>query len=376
MRQTRSRLIFTLALGLIAVAAVLLGGDSSRAVQAPFMSLDMVIDGNVYDEASNTMTVGSIETCLTTPAPGDNAQHNHVAHLLLHNVEDLHGWQVRMNYDGGRMRPANINFTPFVDSATGDSISFLNLPEEAGAHRPLVPAQQIPPAVAGPQTAFVGAVYNGVPSLALSPDTPPKAPPDDSSYRAPNGGVLAAITIQVLPGQVGQATLSIDLDDHDPNPPGSTVVVFNGTESSTIPFPENALSDGFHAEGVACAAPPQPTPPTAPPDGDGGDGDGDGVPGTPGASGDGDGDGVGATASPGENGESPGESPGATGRSEGDDDDGNGGGEGDDDDGGAAIWPFIVLGAVAVAVAGGYGGWRYRSRFPWLERWMSRLRRS
>ena len=101
-----------------AVAAVLIalvsGSLSSRAVQNPSISLDMVTAGNSYvestdgdsdgfpDPGTNHMTVGTINNCLTTAAPGNTAQHNHTTHLIIQNAEDLIGWQVRFNY---RRRP-------------------------------------------------------------------------------------------------------------------------------------------------------------------------------------------------------------------------------------------------------------------------------
>ena len=347
-------------LGIIVITGLLLPEHSSRAVQAPRMSLDMVTDGNAYDETTNTMTVGTIENCFVTDPPGDNAGHSHIAHLVIQNVEDMVGWQARMNYDGGMIRVASVNFTPFADGTTGQNISFLNLPLDSdGTHRGLTTPGVIPPPAPGPQSAFVGAVYDGAESFAVSPDTPAKDSPDSTSYRAPNGGVLAAVTIEVLPGQAGQAALAIDLDDYDPNPPGSTVVVFNGTGPSTIALSESALSDGFHAEGVACAAPPPPPPPATPPDG------GTGAPGSPGPS---PGDGAGGTSSPGANGASPG----ATGPSgtapAGDQNNGNGAGGNDDGDGSSA-WLYALIGTVAVLAAlAGFAAWRYRSRIPWLKR--------
>src|SRR3989442_744879 len=112
---------------LLIISGLLLPGDNTGAVQAPRISLDMDPAGNAYDDTTQTMTVGPIDSCLTG-TPGDNAQHGHVAHLVIQDVEDLVGWQVRLNYDGGRMRPASVNFAPFLDSTTGQNISFTNLP--------------------------------------------------------------------------------------------------------------------------------------------------------------------------------------------------------------------------------------------------------
>ena len=72
------------------------------------------------------MSAGSVDNCLATWLPGNNAQHNHTAHLVIQNVEDLVGWQARLNYDGGKMRPATVNFSPFTDDTTGQNVSFVN----------------------------------------------------------------------------------------------------------------------------------------------------------------------------------------------------------------------------------------------------------
>jgi len=245
---------------------------TSSAVQAPRLSLDMQPAGNTYNDSTNSMTVGEVENCLTSD-PGNNIQHNHSAHLVIQDVEDLVGWQARMNYDGARMRPSTANFTPFVDNTTGQNVSFVNLPLESGVHRDLVTATNIPPQAVAFQTALVGAVYNATQSAAVSPDTPPKSPPDDTSYSVSGGGVLAALSIQVLAGQAGQHSLYVDLDDGIPNAPGSGVVAFTGSGTATIGLTELALHDGFHGEGVSCLpiAPPAlpspavPTPPPPPP---------------------------------------------------------------------------------------------------------------
>ena len=182
-RAKRALLTSTLALGLVAVPALFLSAGHGRAVQAPRMSLDMVSAGNVYDANANSMTVGTIENCSTSDAPGNNAQHNHLVGLIIQDVEDFIGWQARLNYDGGRMRPSTANFSPFADATTGQNVSFANLPLDAaaGVHREILPASNIPPAAAGAQTAAFGSVYVGPQNAPISPDTPPKAPPDDTS---------------------------------------------------------------------------------------------------------------------------------------------------------------------------------------------------
>ncbi len=207
-------------LGLVLLAYGVSLAPNLEAVQTLRISLDMVTSSNSYDDSTNMMTVSAIDGCLTSD-PGDNNTHMHVAHLIIQDVEDLAGWQARVNYDGGRMRPSTVNFMPFIDNTTGQNVGFTNLPLEAGVHRSISNAQSIPPAAPGPQTALIGASYQGSRSFALSPDTPAKSTPDDTSYGAPSGGVLAAVNLQVPPGQIAQPSLYIDLDNDDPNAPGS-----------------------------------------------------------------------------------------------------------------------------------------------------------
>jgi hypothetical protein len=349
---------------LSAVAGFLLFAGEGRAIQAPRIGLDMVPAGNGYDAATNTMAVGPIDNCLSSDPPGNDAQHNHIAELVIQEVEDLVGWQVRLNYDGGRMRPASANFSPFPDNGRGQSVSFINLPiDPDGVHRDIVSAGTIPPAAPGAQTALLGATFNGAQNAALTPDTPPKAPPDDTSYSAPTGGILADINLQVLAGQANQGLLTIDLDDAVPNPPGTKAVVFNGAGTSEIDLGEDALFDGFHAEGTVCV-PPVTIPPTSPASGGGGGGGGQGSPGGSGTS-----PGTSPGASPsGQRTLAPGETPTTTPRTStptataGSN---SGGSKGDDGGTPAWVWVLIALAVVGLPAAG-YAAWRYRSRLPWF----------
>src|SRR5207247_10624800 len=69
-----------------------------------------------------------------TRRSSDLVTHTHATHLVIKNVEDLIGWQVRLNYDGDRMRPLNQNTEPFVDNATFHSVGFANLPIRSEEH--------------------------------------------------------------------------------------------------------------------------------------------------------------------------------------------------------------------------------------------------
>ena len=244
----------------IVVPALLLSSANTSAVQAPKILLDMDPTGNTYSDpgagGDNSMTVGTIDNCLTT-IPGNNAAHNHTVHLIIQDVEDLVGWQARLNYDGTRMRPLSVNFLPFTDTNTGDTLSFVNLPLDAGSHRALTNASNIDPAPG--TTALIGGAYLGTQTSPISPDTPAKTVPDDTSYSAPSGGVLAILTLRVEAGQDGQSSLTMDLDDDVPNAPGSRAVVFTGSGTTDINLGEGDLFDGRHGEGVACVPPVQAT---------------------------------------------------------------------------------------------------------------------
>ena len=266
--KARSRIVLpavVLATALAAAAVLGLGHFTSQAVQNPTMFLDMVTTGTTYDDSTNTMTVGSTDNCLTSPT-ANAATHVHQAHLVIQNVEDLVGWQVRLNYIGDKMRPNTINFAPFTDSLQAQNISFNNLPidQSTFVHRDLVTASSIPAAPADgtntPQTASLGASYNGAQNFAISADTPAKAVPDDSSYSAPNGGVLAGLALQVVGDESGNQ-LFMDVDDGSPNSPGSGIAFFNGSGSQEVFLPSSSLGDGFHAEGIGCQPTPTPTSP-------------------------------------------------------------------------------------------------------------------
>ena len=228
-------------------------GTAEALVQAPSLALDMVPAGNTYDAETNSMALGQADYCLETAAPGNNDAHMHPAHLVITNVEDLVGWQARLNYEGAQMRPLSVNFTPFSDGERGQNISFLNLPLDSatGVHRDLTSATDIPPFAIGPQTALIGSVYVGEQSFAVSVDTPAKAVPDDSSYSAPDGGVVAQIMLQMHANRAGDVWY-MDVDDDSPNEPGSSVIIFTSSGTSSIVLLEATLGDGFHGEGAPC----------------------------------------------------------------------------------------------------------------------------
>src|SRR5438552_9505877 len=190
-------------MALLAVAAftafLLSGHLTSHAIQNPTISLDMVTTGTTYDDTTNTMTVGTIEN---TSSSALSSTHIHATHLVVMNVEDLVAWQVRLNYIGDRLRPQGQNTTPFTDNTTAQNVGFTNLPidQSTFVHRDVTNAASIPPAPPDnsntAQTALIGATYNGTEDFAVSPDSPAKAVPDDSSYSAPTGGVLSQLNLQ------------------------------------------------------------------------------------------------------------------------------------------------------------------------------------
>ena len=260
-------LLPVVAVGVIA-SGLLLTSSLTRAVQAPTLAIDMVPADNTYTDTTNAMAVvfnPATDFCLAS-STANPATHLHTAHVLVQNVEDLVGFQVRLNYTGDRFRPNTVNFIPFPDSGTGQNISFVNLPIDGLVHRDLVSATSIPPQAAGPQTAAFGSTYVGAQNFPISPDTPAKVPVEvpAPNYTAPSGGVLASFTLQVFGDQSGQL-LSMDMDDGIPNGPGSGVAIFNGTASQDVLLPETSLGDASHAEGAACQASTPTATPTATP---------------------------------------------------------------------------------------------------------------
>jgi hypothetical protein len=323
----------------IIVPAVFLPFAHTSAVQAPNISLDMVTTGNTYDDTTNTMTVGAVDSC-STDAIGNNDIHIHAVDVVIQDVEDLIAWQIRLNYDGGKMRPSNANFQPFTDNTTGQQISFVNLPIDAelGVHRDITGASNIPAAAPGLQTALIGSSYLATQTAPVSPDAPAKPSPDDTSYSAPIGGVLAILNLQILAGNAGQL-LSVDLDDGTPNTPGSKAVVFTGSGQRDVLLTEGDLGDGVHAEGVPCVAPTAPPTPTTAPGASTSTGAGTSTaPSTPGGS-----TGTSPTAAP-SGGATPAGSQGA-------------------DGGGWSTWVyFVVAGGLVLAVAAVTAALRLRSR--------------
>jgi hypothetical protein len=231
----------------------------------------MVTTGNAYvptadddfnglpDPGTNVMNVGPIDNCLTTAPPGSAITHSHATHLIIQNVVDLVGWQVRFNYIGDRMRVSTINFAPFADTFTGQTVGFSNLPIDqlSGLHRTVTSAGGVgPPAPPDgsltPQTHLAGATYDGTQNFAVSADSPHKAVPDDSSYDAPTGGVLATLSLQVVGNEQNQPSLFMNLDDGNPNPPGSRAVIFTGTGLLDVNIAPSELGDGYHGEGAPC----------------------------------------------------------------------------------------------------------------------------
>jgi hypothetical protein len=296
--------------GVLAGALLLSTALPTRAVQNPSIAIDMDPSTNTYTPSNSTiianrnrMDVGTTENCLSVE-PGDPGldigngylEHDHEAHLVIRNVEDLVGWQARLNFIGDKLRINAFNDKPFLDQTGNVPVGFTNLPKAgvaASTHRGTVPADDIglspvpPDGSNTPQTVLIGSVYNGAQNFPISPDTPPKASPEPTTnasgtpitatpnYSAPTGGVLASLTLTVIGNEVGN-NLFINLDDGTPHSPESNVTIWTGEGIATIPIPVNQLGDGFHGEGVACVpqdcttpeCPPTPTPtpvPTATP---------------------------------------------------------------------------------------------------------------
>src|SRR6266508_2607665 len=249
-------LLPVLAVAVIA-AALFFASSATRAVQDPRVSVDMDTTGNSYSDpgaaGDNSMTVGAIDNCLTS-IPGNNLQHNHLTHLIIQNVEDMIAWQARFNYLGDRMRVSAFNGAPFTDTLTTAQVGFLTLPLDPATndHRGISPSQAIPPAAPGPQTALIGVNRFGADTAQISPDTPYINDEPTQTYNTTGGGILATVTLQVLAGNAGQASLFMNVDDGSPNPPETNVTVFTGTGAQTLPIPVDRLGDGYHGEGATC----------------------------------------------------------------------------------------------------------------------------
>src|SRR4029453_11613332 len=105
-------------LGGLAVLVILLISPLWGVPIAPFSSraqpnanatlaLDMDPSGNAYDDATNSMTVGAVDFCVA--GTSNDVQHNHTAHVIVRDVEDLIGWKARGNFDGGQYIPFGTN---------------------------------------------------------------------------------------------------------------------------------------------------------------------------------------------------------------------------------------------------------------------------
>src|SRR5437870_7217709 len=94
-----------------------------------------IINDGCPTQGTNGMTVGTIQNCLTTNPPGSAVTHTHTVQIIVQNVQDLIGWQARINYIGDQFRPSVVNYTPFTDNKTSQSISFVNLPLDGTVHR-------------------------------------------------------------------------------------------------------------------------------------------------------------------------------------------------------------------------------------------------
>ena len=255
-RTTSIAAIFFVLIGAASGALFFSGPLNSRAVQNPTVSLDMDMTGNTYSDpgtgGNNSMTVGTIDQCITETA--NNAAHNRQAHLIIQNVEDLAGVQARFNFDSTKAAVTNFINTPFQDSGTFTNVGFVNLPIDAGTfnHRAQTGASDFTVA----NTALVSTSYLGEQTFPISPDTPPKSPtPDDTSYSAPTGGIVGTVVINVRAGQSGQPSLFVNLDDSNPNAPGSSLDVLTGSGIQKVNLTNSQTGDGYIGNGTTCVVP-------------------------------------------------------------------------------------------------------------------------
>ena len=245
----RVAIVLSVLIVVFTASASFLALSRTSAVQNPTLSLDMDRTGNTYCDSlsllpdgttpcspANSMTVGTIDNCLTE-MPGDNNPHNVLAHLIVQNVEDLAGAQVRINHDDSKAEVTNVLWAPFTDSSTLAPVGFINLPIDPVTtdHRALTGASDFSTA----NTSLASQSYLG-------------------------DQILANVVINVKAGQVGQPSLVIDLDDNVPNPPGSSVDILTGAGIVKMNLQGSQLGDGFIGEGVTCVAGAAETPTPAP----------------------------------------------------------------------------------------------------------------
>src|SRR5881628_1702122 len=87
----------SLVLGAAAGSFFLSGVFTSQALQNPTIELDTVLAGNTYSDpglgGNNSMAVGATDACLNATA--NNALHTHNIQVLVRNIQDMIGWQVR-----------------------------------------------------------------------------------------------------------------------------------------------------------------------------------------------------------------------------------------------------------------------------------------
>src|SRR5947209_12053816 len=172
-------------------AALFSGVFTSSAVQTPKISLDMNASTNTYvpsadtdfnglpDPGTNVMTVGTTENCFNDPSTTNTA---HIIgapaagyppfQVVVKTVEDMIGYQARINFDGTKLAitsPGQISDTPFTDGAK--AINFLNLPvdEASQAHKSLFAA---PPDLSVANSALIGSAALGVDNVGSAPDVP------------------------------------------------------------------------------------------------------------------------------------------------------------------------------------------------------------
>src|SRR5207244_13340021 len=128
---------------------------------------------------------------------------------------DLIGWQVTLIFDPEAMTPMDVVSAPFRVTNGKRPRSFVNMPMDRSRfkHREIVRAST--DLTSGAASALIGSVYLREQYAEISPDTPAKSPPDDSSYSAPTGGVVAAMKLEVEGDQSGR-TLYMQLDDKNP----------------------------------------------------------------------------------------------------------------------------------------------------------------
>src|SRR5436309_11011722 len=170
----------------------------------------------------NVMNIGAIENCQRVDSPGFGlaGRASGDIDLIVQNVENMAGAQVRINYTGTNINaPGDVNPAPFVSVINAQAIGFVNLPFDAtvvSAHRGTTKAVTSDN-TAGTTLLFAG--YTGDQSKSITADTPyindevTGNTGGIQTYDAPNGGVVMRFNFSLRSPSSGNPAVRLHLDD-------------------------------------------------------------------------------------------------------------------------------------------------------------------